>query len=99
MAGVLKVNKIKPRETRKPVRLTQVCGSMDGKNVCELLQVRQHEKIKRETKKKNQIEKKEDEKEKFLRCKVKCNCESMKCVVLGLKFCPSYYDVMQSVCK
>ena len=47
VARVLKVNKIKPRETRKPVHLTQVCGSMDGKNVCELLQVLQHEKIKR----------------------------------------------------
>ena len=29
VAGVLKVNKIKPRETRQPVRWTQVCESVE----------------------------------------------------------------------
>ena len=99
VAGVIKLNKIKPRETRKPVCLTQVCGSMEGKSVCDLLQVLQHQKMESEIKKKNQIEKKENQKEKLLRCKVKCTCESMKSVVSGLKQCPSCHDVMQSVCS
>ena len=98
VAGVLKVNKSKPRETRKPIHLTQVCGSMEGKKVHESLHVLQHEKIKSEIRKKNQIEKKENQKEKFLRCKVKCICESMKCVASGRKLCPSCH-VMQSVCS
>ena len=35
VAGVLNVNNIKPIEIRKPVRWTQVCGSMAGENPCE----------------------------------------------------------------
>ena len=99
MAGVLKVNKIKPRETRKPVRLTQVCGSMKGKNVRELLQVVEHVKMESEIKNKHQIEKKENQKEIFIRCKVKFTWESMKCVASGLKQWTFCHDVMQSVCS
>ena len=45
-----------------------------------MLHVLRQGKIESEIKKKNGIEKKENQKKKFLRCKVKCTCESMKAI-------------------
>ena len=99
VAGVLKVEKIKPKEIKKPVRITQICGSLEGKNALELLRGIQKDKEDLEEKKKNRLQKKESEKQAFLKCKDGCSCKTKKCAAAGLKQCPHCLDVLHSICS
>ena len=50
--GLLTVQKKKRPNPSKPVRVTQVCGSMEGQNVLEKVLLAQEEKKEKEEKKK-----------------------------------------------
>ena len=99
VAVVLKVDTIKSKESKKPVRITQICGSLEGKNALELLCGIEKEKENVEEKKKNRLQKKELQKQTFLKCKDGCLCKTKKCAAAGLKQCPHCHDVLHSTCS
>ena len=72
--GLLTVQKKKRPNPSYPVRVTQVCGSMEGQNVLEKVLLVQDEKKEKEEKKKKRGDEKEQQLEAFFRCKDNCVC-------------------------
>ena len=99
IAGVLKVNKIKPKPERKQVRLTQIYGSMEAKDAIGILKSIKESKQKEEERKEMRLREKEENTEKFLRCKSRCMCNQQKCQASGLKQCTYCGSVLKSVCS
>ena len=98
-AGVLKVQRVKPKDRTKPVRLTQVCGSMEAKGILSLLKATKEEKERKAGIKQLRKKEKEDQTRAFLLCKEMCCCKKKRCDALGLKQCSNCYDVLKSVCS
>ena len=97
--GLLTINKVKPKDlSKKSTRVTNVHGSMEGKDILERVEVLQKEK----EKKKNDLEAKKQEKAKlnelFYKCKSKCVCKGV-CNAKYLKQCPNCNTVMKSTCS
>ena len=95
--GFLKVNKVKPKPSSVNHRVTQVHGSMEGKNVLKLVQDIKEQKEQKEKAKDERTEKKQMQKEAFYRCKERCVCEGV-CEARGLKQCSSCHNILKSVC-
>ena len=96
--GLLTIKKIKAKKTETNIRVTQVCGSMEGKNI---LQVVKSIKDKKAQKAKAQVEKENQklkERESFYRCKERCICQKPKCEASGLNECSSCHNIIRSNC-
>ena len=80
--------------------MTQVCGSMEGKNVLEKVLLVQYEKKEKEEKKKKRGQEKEQRLEAFFRCRDSCVCikQSGKCDAFGLHYCSECKSVLKSDC-
>ena len=96
--GLLPIAKVKPKKSVENTRVTQICGSMEGKDVLKVvenLKLQKEEEILAKTKKE---ERKQKEKEMFYKCKDMCICSKSKCDAAGLKQCPVCNDILQSIC-
>lgn len=97
-AGVLTTEKIKPKEKKEKVRVTQVWGSMTGKNVLSMVKDIEEKKSQAKERKEVSQKKKEEEKVKFLKCKDNCVCEGGECIAKGLKQCTVCGEILRSQC-
>ena len=82
--GLLPIAKVKPKKTVENTRVTQICGSMEGKDVLKVVQSlkkKKEEKILAKTAKDDQIR---EGKEIFYRCKDHCVCGKSKCWLKGM---------------
>ena len=71
--GPLTVQKVKPKQlTKSSTRVTQVHGSMEAKDVINLVKSIKEQKEQKVKSKEIQMKKKEKDKEDFYRCKSKC---------------------------
>ena len=93
------VQKVKPKLSKENVRVTQIHGSMKAKNVISIVKEIKEKKEKAASEKQESVQKKEETKQRFLQCKVKCICESRPCAAVGYKQCPICLQVMKSVCS
>ena len=93
--GLLTVQKVKPKQLTKSS--TQVHGSMEAKDVINLVKSIKEQKEQKVKSKEIQTEKKEKGKEDFYRCKNKCVCKEDRCLATGLKECPSCHSILRSV--
>ena len=98
--GLLAVQKRKRPNPSKPVRVTQVCGSMKGQNVLEKVLFVEDKKKEKEEKKKKREHEKEQQLEAFFRCKDSCVCikQNGKCDAFGLHYCSECKSVLKSNC-
>ncbi|XP_065672342.1 uncharacterized protein LOC136090155 [Hydra vulgaris] len=96
--GLLTVQKVKPKVSKLTTRVTQVHGSMKGKNVLDLVKVIQDNKNQEIKDKEEKRWNKEKQKEAFLRCKNECSCGEGVCHAIKLQQCSSCHNVKKSVC-
>ncbi|XP_047127882.1 uncharacterized protein LOC124808783 [Hydra vulgaris] len=96
--GLLTVQKVKPKISKLTTRVTQVHGSMKGKNVLDLVKVIQDNKNQEIKDKEERRWNKEKQKEAFLRCKNECNCGESVYHAIKLQQCSSCHNVQRSVC-
>jgi len=96
--GLLTVQKVKPKMTKVTTRVTQVHGSMKGKNVLEMVKVIQDKKDQELKDKEERKSGKEKQKETFLLCKNECNCGQSVCDAIKLQQCSSCHNVQRSAC-
>ena len=88
--GLLTVQKVKPKQlTKSSTRITKVHGSMEAKDVINLVKSIKEQKKQKVKSKEIQMKKKEKDKEDFYRCKSKCVYREDRCLATGLKECPS----------
>jgi len=97
--GFLKIDQVKPKSTTTNTRVTQVHGSLEGKDVMNLVKSIKDEKNKKQEAAEERDAKKQGEKDAFFRCKEKCICGETKCFASGLKECPSCHNILKSVCS
>ena len=99
--GLLTVQKVKPKQlTKSSTRVIQVPhGSMEAKDVINLVKSIKEQKEQNVKSKEIQIKKKEKDKDDFYRCKSKCICKEDRCLATGLKECPSCHSILRSVCR
>ena len=93
------IQKVKPKLSKENVRVTQLYGSMKAKNAIVLVKEIKEKKEQAALHKKETVGKKELEKQTFLLCKTKCVCGKKKCSAVGLKQCPTCFQVMKSICS
>ena len=98
--GLLCMKKVKPKESTKNVRLTQVHGSMLAKDILTLAESIKEEKERKAGAKKEAYLKREEKLESFLKCKNECICfkPGGKCGAIKLRQCPNCHDVLKSQC-
>ena len=98
--GLLTINKVhKHKVSSTNTRCTQgVYGSMEGKDVINLVKEINDEKQRKLACKEKAMQDKLELKEKFYKCKENCVCDG-KCKALGLKECPGCHNVLRSVCS
>ena len=89
----------KPKLSKEKIRVTQVCASMEGKKVIEVVKELREKKEEVERKKEARLREKRDVKEAFIRCKNQCVCKKEKCDAIGYKQCPKCLDVLRSACS
>ena len=95
---LLCIQKIKPKESgSKKHKITQVHGSMRASDIIKAAEKVAAEKEAKEMRKKALMEKKQNDKELFYRCKAKCSCEG-KCAASELKECSVCHDILKSQC-
>ena len=95
--GLLTVQKVKPKQlTKSSTKVTQVQGSMEAKDVINVVKSIKEQKEQKVKSKKIRIKKKKKEKEDFYRCKSKCVYKD-RCLATGLKKCPSCHSILRSV--
>ena len=98
--GLLTVQKVKPKQsTKSSTRVTQVHGSMEAKDLINLVKSIKEQKEQKVKSKEIQMKKKEKDKEDFCRCKSKCVCKEDRCLTTGLKECPSCHSILRSECS
>ena len=97
--GLLSVQKIKPKLSKKTTRVTQVHGSMTGKNVLQIVQSIKDKKDRELHERDAKVKQKDQEKEDFFRCKKECVCGNVICAAIKLKECPSCHNIMRSTCS
>ena len=99
ISDFMTVKKVKPKLSKESVRVTQIYGSMKAKNVIEVVKEIKDKKEKAAVQKQEAAEKKEVTRQTFLQFKIECVCKSKKCAAVGLKQCPTCFQVMKSVCS
>ena len=97
--GLLKINKVKPKTPKDNVRVTQVHGSMEGKQILEKVAEIKRDKLEKEKSKENVKLKHQEKMSAFHRCKQNCVCEAKPCEAKGLRECPQCHNILQSVCS
>ena len=77
MQGLLPVAEkvTKQKLSSQKIRVTQVCGSIEGKRVIEIVKELKEKKEAVERKKEDKLKEKQESKEAFLRCKNECVSE------------------------
>ena len=88
------IEKVKPKLSITTTRVTQIHGSMQGKEVLKMV-----ESIKKKKIKEDKIQKQENEWRLFHLCKLQCVYQQGKCAALGLKECPHCHSILRSVCS
>ena len=78
--------------------VTQVHGSMKGKNVLELVQFIIEKKVKETKEKDDQKKQKEQAREVCYGCKSQCVFEEPICAAINLQECPSCHNMKCSTC-
>ena len=98
---LLTVKKKKRPNPSKPLRVTQVCGSMEGQNVLQKVLLVQDEKKEKEEKKKKIGHEKKLRLEAFFRCRDNYVCikQSGKCDAFDLHYCSECKSVLKSDCR
>ena len=97
--GALEIKKVLPKSAHTYARVTQVYGSMNKNNVMEKIEALEESKRMKEEKKIQALEKKEKQKQIFLKCVDKCICNTKSCAASNLKQCPNCKNVMKSICS
>ena len=97
--GFLTIQKVKPKLSKATTRVTQVNGSMNAKNVLELVKSIKDKKEQQCKEKEESKSKKESEKETFYQCKKQYVCNKCVCQASKLLECPSCHNVQRSVCS
>ena len=96
--GFFTQNKVRPT-TKKPKRVTQVHGSLEGKDILKILKVNEDEKAQTEELREMKLKKKVETAECFKRCMINCECDSAICAASGLRQCPQCKEVLKSQCS
>lgn len=96
--GLLTINKITPKKAKSNVRVTQVCGSMEGKDMLQVVKSIKQEKARKVEAQKAKENQKVNDREAFYKCKETCTCHKSKCEASGLKECSSCHNILRSVC-
>lgn len=71
---------------------------MEGKDILSKVASLNEEKKKKEKALEDKKDKKNDEKEIFYKCKLKCSCRET-CPARFLKECPNFHSILRSVCS
>ena len=96
--GLLTINKITPKRTETNVRVVQVCGSMQGKDMLQVVKSTSEEKSRNVEGKKAKKNQKLNDPAAFHKCKETCVSHKSKCEASGLKECSSCHNVLRSIC-
>jgi len=96
--GLLPISKVKPKKAVKNIRITQICDSMEGKDVLKVVESLKKKKVEKTLAKSAKDDKKREEREIFYKCKEQCSCSKSKCEAAGLRECPNCHNVLHSVC-
>ena len=94
--GFLKIDRVKPKISSRNHRVTQVHGSVEGKDVLSLVETIKYQKAKKEQAKADKLEEKRKNTELFLKCKDSCRCAKKPCAAAGLKQCTSCHNVLHT---
>ena len=86
--GLMVTKKVKPNLEKVSTRVTQIHGSMRAKDVAAIVKGIKEVKEKKAKSKQDAVNKKQELKELFLQCKMKCTCSQRKYLAAGLKECP-----------
>jgi hypothetical protein len=97
--GFMTIQKVKPNLSKTNTRVTQVHGSMKAKRVLTVVEDIKNKKDQKTKEKQDAINKKEEVKEAFILCKVRCICREIKCKAIGWKECSICHNIMRSVCS
>ena len=97
--GFMTIEKVKPNLSKQTTRITQVHGSMQGKDVITMVETVKKKKEDLEKKKEERAEKQAGDRQAFYKCKFQCVCEERKCAALGLKECSKCGNILRSVCS
>ena len=97
--GLLKVNKITPKQSKENVRVTQVQGSMEGKKILERVSEIKKEKEKKEAAKEKAKQETQNRISMFHQCKNGCICNNTPCQAKGLQECSRCHNILRSVCS
>ena len=92
--GLLPINKVKPKKKVENLRVTQICESMEGKDVIKVVEELKEKKNEKALARESKAAKKREQKEVFLKRKNACICEKEKCDAFGLKECSNCHDVL-----
>ena len=96
--GLLNIEKVKPKVSHTYARVTQVYGSMEGKDVLKIVKTIQDQKDMKSRAKEEAMEKKSKQRQQFHECKNGCICKTKLCKAAGLKECPSCHNILRSTC-
>jgi len=96
--GLLTIKKITPKRNEVNTRVTQVCGSIEGKDMLKVVKSIKDQKKKKIQAQKEKEDQKLSEKETFYKCKDRFGCHSIPCEALKLKECPYCHNILRSVC-
>ena len=96
--GLTKIQKFKPQKS-KSMRITQVQGSLTGKDILQKKQDLQVIEDKKNEEKEQKQRMKVEQKERFIRCRNECTCKQFPCFASNLRQCPICSDVMKSQCS
>ena len=97
--GLMTIEKVKLKLSKTTRRVTQVHGSMQGKEVLKMVESIKKKKDEEQKIKEDKIQKQENERRLFHLCKLRCVCQQGKCAALGLKECPHCHSILRSVCS
>ena len=97
--GLMAVQKVKPKLTKKTTRVTQVHGSMKGRDILNTLKEMEEKKEKKRSEQDEAAQKKEEAKQAFLLCKEKCVCGEVTCNAIAMKECSVCHNILKSTCS
>ena len=86
-------------EPKKNVKITNVCGSVEGREILKLVKQVQDNKDLKEQKKQDKMNEKKNQQSMFAMCFDKCVCAEEICRAIKLRKCPSCGNVQRSVCS
>lgn len=97
--GLMSIQRVKPKLSKKNTRVTQVHGSMKANRILDLVKGIEDKKQEQAKTKEELAKKKDDARQTFLRCNAECVCQQAKCMAIGLKQCPVCKDILKSNCS